>query len=264
LLAAAGRYPEKGDHPVLLAPFCERLGINADTQRKNLARVAWTCPVIMTVQIPGDDQARRLACIPLRTPAGWLFTINPAKVAPEAHPTLVAYQREAADVPHRHFLAPPSTPPARRRGDSAPWGARRVHYRVHHRAQRLGLARPRLDLGHLRHGDWIAPPHGKPPKKRRKMAFFVVFVAHDDFTSPAGCHTAEGGASRGDAARPRACASLRTSARKTSVAAMRRGVSEDALGFQAGPLIVHKGIQRGLVIVGEAHPHHVLSGSLSA
>jgi hypothetical protein len=108
LLAAAGSYPEEGDRPVPLAPFCERLGINADTQRKKLARVAWTCPVIMTVQIPGDDQARRLACIPLRALAGWLFTINPGKVAPEARPALVAYQREAADVLYRHFLAPPA------------------------------------------------------------------------------------------------------------------------------------------------------------
>jgi hypothetical protein len=107
LLAAAGSYPEEGDRLVPLAPFCERLGINADTQRKKLARVAWTCPVIMTVQIPGDDQARRLACIPLRALAGWLFTINPGKVAPEARAALVAYQREAADVLYRHFLAPP-------------------------------------------------------------------------------------------------------------------------------------------------------------
>ena len=111
LLAAAGSYPEEGDRPVPLAPFCERLGINADTQRKKLARVTWTCPVVMTVQIPGDDQARRLACIPLRALAGWLFTINPGKVAPEARPALVAYQREAADVLYRHVLAPPAPVP---------------------------------------------------------------------------------------------------------------------------------------------------------
>ena len=48
--------------------------------------------------LPLPDQARRLACIPLRALAGWLFTINPGKVAPEARPALVAYQREAADV----------------------------------------------------------------------------------------------------------------------------------------------------------------------
>jgi hypothetical protein len=28
LLAAAGSYPEEGDRPVPLAPFCERLGID--------------------------------------------------------------------------------------------------------------------------------------------------------------------------------------------------------------------------------------------
>ena len=107
LLAAAGSYPEEGDRPVPLAPFCERLGVNVASQVRKLRGKAWTCPVIMTVQIPGDDQARPLVCIPLRALAGWLFTINASKVAPEARAALVAYQREAAEVLYRHFLAPP-------------------------------------------------------------------------------------------------------------------------------------------------------------
>lgn len=107
LLAAAGSYPEEGDRPVPLAPFCERLGIDTWTQTRKLNKVAWTCTSKMLVQIPGDNQAREMVTLPLRALAGWLFTINPGKVAPEARPALVAYQREAADVLYRHFLAPP-------------------------------------------------------------------------------------------------------------------------------------------------------------
>jgi hypothetical protein len=112
LLAAAGSYPEEGDRPVPLAPFCERLGIDTWTQTRKLNKVAWTCTSKMLVQIPGDDQAREMVTLPLRALAGWLFTINPGKVAPEARPALVAYQREAADVLYRHFLAPPAPGPA--------------------------------------------------------------------------------------------------------------------------------------------------------
>ena len=112
LLAASGNYPEEGDRPVLLAPFCDRLGIDTWTQTRKLNRVAWTCTSKMLVQIPGDDQAREMVTLPLRALAGWLFTINPGKVTPETRPALVAYQREATEVLYRHFLAPPTNAPA--------------------------------------------------------------------------------------------------------------------------------------------------------
>jgi hypothetical protein len=108
LLAAAGSYPKEGDRPVPLAPFCERLGVNVASQVRKLRGKAWTCPVIMTAQIPGDDQARPLVCIPLRALPMWLATIHPGKVAPEARPMLEAFQAEACDALYRHFLAPPA------------------------------------------------------------------------------------------------------------------------------------------------------------
>lgn len=107
ILAAAGPVDQEGNRPVPLAPFCEALGIDAKSQRQKLRGKAWACEVIITSQIPGDDQARRVFCIPLRALPMWLATIHPAKVAPEARPMLEAFQAEACDVLYRHFLAPP-------------------------------------------------------------------------------------------------------------------------------------------------------------
>lgn len=108
ILAAAGPVDQEGNRPVPLAPFCEALGIDAKSQRQKLRGKAWACEVIITSQIPGDDQARRVFCIPLRALPMWLATIHPAKVAPEARPMLEAFQAEACDVLYRHFLAPPA------------------------------------------------------------------------------------------------------------------------------------------------------------
>lgn len=104
LLAVAGPVDQEGARLVPLRPFCERLGLDPDTQARKLRGKAWACTVIMTVQIPGDDQTRGVACLPLRALPMWLATINPGKVAPDARPMLEAYQAEACDVLYRHFL----------------------------------------------------------------------------------------------------------------------------------------------------------------
>ena len=109
ILAAAGPVDQEGARPVPLRPFCEALRLDPDTQARKLKGKPWACPVIMTVQVPGDVQAREMLCIPLRALPMWLATIHPAKVAPEARPMLEAYQAEACDVLYRHFLATPST-----------------------------------------------------------------------------------------------------------------------------------------------------------
>lgn len=126
ILAAAGPVDQEGNRPVPLAPFCEALGIDARSQRQKLRGKAWACGVIITSQIPGDDQARQVFCIPLRALPMWLATIHPAKVAPEARPMLEAFQAEACDVLYRHFLAPPSDdmPSARWRRSIETWLAR--------------------------------------------------------------------------------------------------------------------------------------------
>lgn len=115
LLAAGGDYPDEWDRLVPLRPFCDRLGVALSPQLRKLKSVRWTCVTHMITQIPDDDQAREVACLPLRALPMWLVTISASRVAPGAREVLDAYQREAAEVLRRHFLPglspPPSAPP---------------------------------------------------------------------------------------------------------------------------------------------------------
>lgn len=120
LLAAEGDYPDEWDRPVPLRPFCDRLGIALSPQLRKLKSVQWTCVTRLVTQIPDDDQAREVACLPLRALPMWLVTISASRVAPGARKVLEAYQREAAEVLRRHFIpgvsprlsAPPEPPAA--------------------------------------------------------------------------------------------------------------------------------------------------------
>lgn len=42
-------------------------------------------------------------CLPLKYVYGWLFTINPKNVAPEARDAVTRYRRECYDVLYEHF-----------------------------------------------------------------------------------------------------------------------------------------------------------------
>lgn len=111
LLAVEGYYPDEWDRLVPLRPFCDRLGIALSPQLRKLKSVRWTCVTQSAVRLTDDDQARELACIPLRALPMWLVTISAGKVAPGARKVLEAYQRDAAGVLRRHFLPVGSPPP---------------------------------------------------------------------------------------------------------------------------------------------------------
>jgi len=106
LLAAPGHYADEGDRPIPLRPFCDRLGVSMQGQLAKLSAEgkAWTCVKKILMQIPGDDQTREVACLPLRSIPMWLATIHSGKVKPDVRPMLDRYQAEAADVLYKHFL----------------------------------------------------------------------------------------------------------------------------------------------------------------
>jgi len=112
LLVVEGDYPEHGERPVPLRPYCERLGIALAPQLTRLRGKSWTFVTMIVTKVPGDAQAREMACIPLRSLPMWLALINPRKVTPGAREVLEAYQREAAEVLRRHFLPGLSPPPS--------------------------------------------------------------------------------------------------------------------------------------------------------
>ncbi|MDO5068559.1 MAG: phage antirepressor N-terminal domain-containing protein [Propionibacteriaceae bacterium] len=92
------------DVRVAVRPVCEGLGIDPDSQMKRLKRQPWACTVIMTVQMPGDDQSRDHAFVDRRTFTMWLATIDTSRIKNDrARELLVTYQREATDALDRYF-----------------------------------------------------------------------------------------------------------------------------------------------------------------
>ena len=89
---------------VALRPVCEALGLDVHSQRHRLQRQPWTCEVIMTSQMPGDNQSREMTFIDRRTFTMWLATIDTGRVKNERTRELVrAYQCEAADALDKYF-----------------------------------------------------------------------------------------------------------------------------------------------------------------
>lgn len=89
---------------VALRPVCEALGLDVHSQRHRLQRQPWTCEVIMTSQMPGDNQSREMTFIDRRTFTMWLATIDTGRVKNERTRELVrTYQCEAADALDQYF-----------------------------------------------------------------------------------------------------------------------------------------------------------------
>jgi hypothetical protein len=125
--------------------LCDYIGLDWASQRKRINRdeVLSTCMVIMTMQMPGDDQKREHLVLPLSMIPGWLFGITTARVKPQLKEKIIRYQRECFDVLWDAFrpqilptvdLSPPST------GKSGAELAYEIATAVQH------LARQQLDM----------------------------------------------------------------------------------------------------------------------
>ncbi|WP_448208575.1 phage antirepressor N-terminal domain-containing protein [Azospirillum sp. sgz302134] len=93
---------------VAMKPVSEGMRLNWDSQRKKLVGhpVLSVCTVNLTVQMPGDDQAREWVFLPLNRLNFWLATIHPNKVPDaETRIKIIEYQTECADALYEHFFA---------------------------------------------------------------------------------------------------------------------------------------------------------------
>lgn len=93
-----------GEIFVPIKPICDAIGIDPKVQRRKLQEDEFfaSTGVIMT-SVAADDKEREMYCIRLRDVYGWLATINPGKVAPEAREAVARYRRECYDVLYEHF-----------------------------------------------------------------------------------------------------------------------------------------------------------------
>ena len=89
---------------VPIKPICEAIGIDAKAQRAKLQEDEFFAPVGAIIASTGaDGKQYEMYCIRLRDVYGWLATINPGKVAPEAREAVSRYRRECYDVLYEHF-----------------------------------------------------------------------------------------------------------------------------------------------------------------
>jgi prophage antirepressor-like protein/phage anti-repressor protein len=92
-----------GEPYVPMRPVVEGMGLNWDSQLDKLTgnEERWSVAEIATVA--GDGKRRKMSCIPLRRFFGWLMTISPNKVSPEAKEVVIAYQHECDEVLWQHW-----------------------------------------------------------------------------------------------------------------------------------------------------------------
>ncbi len=95
---------QDGEVYVPIKPICEAIGIDPKVQRRKLQEDEFfaSTGVIMT-SVAADEKEREMYCIRLRDVYGWLATINPGKVAPDAREDVSKYRRQCYDILYEYF-----------------------------------------------------------------------------------------------------------------------------------------------------------------
>lgn len=90
---------------VAIRPICDSLGLDWSSQRKRINRdpELGSCVVVMTTQLPGDTQARKVVYLPLSRLNGWLFGVDAARVREDLRERMTWYRSECYGVLARHF-----------------------------------------------------------------------------------------------------------------------------------------------------------------
>lgn len=97
---------EAGDIFVPIKPICTALGISDQSQRKNIAEDELLSSVgTLRVSTGADGKQYEMFCLPLKFIYGWLFSINPKNVAPEARENVSRFRRECYEALYDHFSA---------------------------------------------------------------------------------------------------------------------------------------------------------------
>lgn len=93
-----------GEVYVPIKPICEAIGITDRPQREKLQTDEFFDSVgTIIVSTGADGKSYEMYALPLKYIYGWLATINPGKVAPEAREAVTRYRRECYEVLYEHF-----------------------------------------------------------------------------------------------------------------------------------------------------------------
>lgn len=95
---------ENGNIYVPIKPICQAIGVAFASQFSKLKEDEFLAPTVtIIVTVAADEKDREMFCLPLRYIYGWLATINPGKVSPEAKENVIRYRRECYDLLYEHF-----------------------------------------------------------------------------------------------------------------------------------------------------------------
>lgn len=95
---------ENGEYYLPIKPICEAIGVDYPTQYRKLQDdPIFSSTVGLRPTIGADNRIREMACLPLKYVYGWLFTINPNNVSPDAREKVIEYRRECYEVLYDHF-----------------------------------------------------------------------------------------------------------------------------------------------------------------
>ena len=91
---------------VPIKPICEALGIDFPNQfRKIKEEEDLNSVVVLSTTTGADNKQYEMVCLPLEFIFGWLFTINPKNVKPEAQAAVRTYRMECYRTLYKHFSA---------------------------------------------------------------------------------------------------------------------------------------------------------------
>lgn len=89
-----------------IKPICEALGIQYPTQFNKLKEDDFLNSVIALRATTGSDGKQyEMVCLPIEFVFGWLFTINPKNVNPDARDAVSKYRIECYRALFRHFTS---------------------------------------------------------------------------------------------------------------------------------------------------------------
>lgn len=93
-----------GEVLVPIKPICDALGIEDAAQRVKIQNDDFLAPTGSIIEsVAADGKTREMFALPLKFIYGWLATINPGKVAPEAREAVSRYRRECYEVLYDYF-----------------------------------------------------------------------------------------------------------------------------------------------------------------
>ncbi|MBD5273432.1 MAG: hypothetical protein HDS36_01000 [Bacteroides sp.] len=93
-----------GEFYVPVKPICQAIGIDFSSQIARVKESPLIAPSMVIIATVGADNCtREMVCLPEKLVYGWLASINPGKVSPEARENVIRYQKECYEILYIHF-----------------------------------------------------------------------------------------------------------------------------------------------------------------